>query len=432
MEKILEAGYLKRQGVLYYKVRDLVSELKEVIETQYPFLWVEGEVSNLRHTQPGHMFFNLVDEDAVLKAVVFNSYKPWVEPYVKEGIRVLCFGNLRFYGPSGECRLVVKKAAPVGKGLLALQKEALIQKYREFFDPNRKKQIPKYPKKIVLITSLFGAALRDFLKVSENRWELQILIYPVKVQGQGAEKEIAEAIKDINVHFPDVDLIVITRGGGSVEDLAPFYTEEILIGIKDSKIPVVSAVGHEVDYTICDLIADYRCPTPSAAAEEIIPDKEAIISEISLYRKRAEQLISHLFSSWENRLYQLKLELQHISPLNHLAKLEERINMLKRQLFRETALLIEKKAKGIEESSLSLNKAIKELLSYKEDTITRLYELLFSLSPLNILQKGYSIVKSKKSGKILKSALEVSPGEDLEIRLHKGVILAQVKETRGE
>ncbi|NPA39570.1 MAG: exodeoxyribonuclease VII large subunit [Thermodesulfobacteria bacterium] len=420
------------EDVLFFQVKDLVKRIKSLLEGNFPAIWVEGEVSHLRHSQSGNVYFNLIDEDAVLKAIVFSTNKYQVTPYLREGIRVLCFGRLNFYPRSGECFFIVRRMEAVGRGLLALKKEALIKKYKEFFDPNRKKEIPRFPKKIAIITSLFGAALKDFLKVVENRWSLEVLIYPVRVQGEGAENEIVEAIKDINTKFNFVDLILITRGGGSTEDLAPFYTEEILLGIKDSKIPVVSAVGHEIDYTICDLIADKRCPTPSAAAREIVPDKDEWIKHLEIYRKKYERQIEAYFRNFEARLYYLKLQLQERSPFSKLEKIETKLSRYFQEIpFRMETLILEKERR-LKDVKERFFKEFERFFEKKAEILSKLRSLLNSNSPLRILQKGYSIVKSCKSGKILKRAGEAEEGELLEVILSQGRLVVEVKEIKDE
>jgi len=342
-------------------------------------------------------------------------------------LKVLCFGRLNFYPKTGECYFIVRRIEPVGKGLLEIKKEELIKKYRPYFDPNRKRAIPLYPKKIAVITSIFGAALQDFLKISYNRWDVEILIYPVKVQGEGAEREIVQAIKDINQYFKDVEVIVITRGGGSYEDLAPFYTEDIILGIVNSKIPVVSAVGHEIDYTICDMIADKRCPTPSAAAQEIIPDKEKVLEKLYLYTKKYIQAIEIILSKKEKTLYDLKFSLQEKNPLRILESFEKRLKDLFYKLririgeilnYKETKIYdlkagLEKhhpteKIKREEEKLNNYKKrleiCLKHYLELQQKRLQNLHNLLNSLSPFNVLERGYSILKSVERAKIVKQA----------------------------
>ena len=317
----------------YYTVREITSNLKLFLEKNFSQIWIEGEISNLKQSQTGHLYFNLAEEDAVLRCIIFrNTFIKEYKNFLKNGIKVIALGTLSFYPKSGECSFIIKKISPLGKGLIMLKKELLLKKYSFLFDPNRKKGLPPYPKKIAVITSLFGAALRDFLKVGLSRWKAHILIYPVKVQGEGAEKEIAQAIKDINLYFKDVEVIVITRGGGSIEDLAPFYTEEIILGIKDSQIPVVSAVGHEIDITLCDLIADKRCPTPTAAAQEVFPDSSVLKEKFENLAKKLAKLTSLKISKKEGRLFEYKLALEQNNPFKRLQKLDAILKKLRYQL----------------------------------------------------------------------------------------------------
>ena len=453
MKNLQEINFVtEEREKLYFTVKEITQDIKTLIEKNFSILWIEGEIANLRHTQNGNVYFNLIEEEASLKAIIFSSQKDiTVTPYLKNGLKVLCLGRLNFYTRSGECYFIVRRVEPLGKGLLTLKKEELIRRYKTLFDPNRKKSIPLYPKKIVLITSLFGAALQDFLKISQERWELEILVYPVRVQGEGAEKEIVQAVKDINTYFSDVDIIVITRGGGSFEDLAPFYTEDIILGIKDSKIPVVSAVGHEIDYTICDLIADKRCATPTAAAEEIIPSKEEILYRLNFYQKKYAQLLEIIISKREKNLYEAKIELESKSPFKMIHNLEKKIKEFSHKLTLEIEKYLVFKEKELLEIKNHLRKKhpqekirfgeerlkfLKSRLSYsiktyfaeKEKKLESLAQLLKSFSPLNILQRGYSIVKSYPKGKIVKNAKDVRSGELLEIYLWKGKLLVEVKE----
>jgi exodeoxyribonuclease VII large subunit len=443
---------LEEREKLYFTVKEITQELKFLIERNFSLLWIEGEIANLRYSQNGNIYFNLIEEEASLKAIIFSSQREAeITNYLRDGLKVLCFGRLNFYSRSGECYFIVRRVEPLGKGLLTLKKEELIKKYQPLFDPNRKRGLPLYPRKIALITSLFGAALQDFLKISKDRWELEILIYPVRVQGEGAEKEIVQAIRDINTYFNDVDVIVITRGGGSFEDLAPFYTEEIILGIKDSKIPVVSAVGHEIDYTICDLIADKRCATPTAAAEEIVPSKEEVLYKLSLYKKKYRQLLEIAISRREKRLYEVKIELDNKNPFKVVHDLEKRIkdfthkldilmekylsskekvlweakNLLRKKHPQEKIRLLDERLKFFKNRLLY---SIKTFFAEKEKKVEGLEKVLRSLSPLSILKRGYSIVKSHPEGKIIRSAKEVKIGELLEIYLSEGKLLVEVKE----
>ncbi len=439
---------------LYYTVKEVAFNLKDFLEKNFSHIWIEGEISNLKQSQIGHIYFNLIEEEAALKCVIFkNHFSEEIKASLRNGIKVLAFGTLSFYPKSGECSFIVKKVSPIGKGLIMLKKEILIKKYAALFVPERKKEIPLYPKKVAVITSLFGAALKDFLKVGLSRWKAHILVYPVKVQGEGAEREIVRAIRDINLYFQDVEVIVITRGGGSIEDLAPFYTEEIILGIRDSKIPVVSAVGHEIDITLCDLIADKRCPTPTAAAQEVFPDASLLKEKLEALSKKLTKLISLKISKKEGKLFEYKLILEQNSPSKKLQKVETFLKKLSYQLqisIREKLSLEEKRLRKLKERLVNCSPELKlrdisqklkflkeklELttkreLKFKQNRLLHLKKLLFSLSPLNVLERGYSIVKDATTGAIIKDSKDVLPGKKLEVLLAKGRLLVEVLEVK--
>lgn len=437
----------------YFTVKELTQRVKKLVEEGFSLLWVEGEISNLRHAQNGNLYFNLTEEEASIKAIIFNAQKEKeIVSYLQNGLKVLCWGKLNFYPKTGEVYLIVRRIELLGSGYLELKKQQLIKKYQYLFDPNKKRSIPLFPKKIAVITSIFSAALQDFLKIVSERWEIEVLVYPSRVQGEGAEKEIVQAIKDINLHFYDVDVIFITRGGGSAEDLAPFNTEEIILGISKSKIPVVSAVGHEIDYTLCDMIADKRCPTPSAAAQEVIPDKHKWLEKLELYKKKYKQFLDIILSKKQNRLYQVKLTLTERSPFNLLYSLEKdlkqkfyRLNVLLNEViaYKEKKVLNQKISLRRYHPAETLQREEDRLQNYKkrlelsfenyfqfcENRLTGLKSLLTSLSPLNILERGYSIVRKLETKKVVRSIEEVQIEEVLEVKLSRGSLLVKVLKT---
>ncbi|MFN3920910.1 MAG: exodeoxyribonuclease VII large subunit, partial [Caldimicrobium sp.] len=363
-----------------------------------------------------------------LKAIIFKEQREDIPLYyLKNGLKVLVYGKITFFPRTGEIYINTKKIEPLGIGLIFLKKEFLLKKYEKFFDPKLKRALPSFPSKIALITSLFGAALQDFLKISAERWGVHILVYPVKVQGEGAHLEIVQAIKDLNQYFPDLDLIVITRGGGSLEDLAPFYTEELILAIRASQIPIVSAVGHEIDITLCDLAADKRCPTPSAAAHEILPHKGEYLQKLYFYKNNLLKLVEKKLIEAENKLKVLQMDLIKNSPLNYFNKIENFLREGTFKIYQKINTLLQ-----VKENSLSFlkrkleEKSPKNMIDLKEEQLKGYKKLLFSLSPYNILERGYSIVKDVKKNKVIKSAYEVEEGELLEIILHKGKLYVKV------
>ncbi len=412
----------------YWTVKEVSQRIKGLLDNNFPYLWIEGEISSLRHSQNGNLYLNLVDEEASLKGIIFRDQREFIaSELLREGLKVLTYGKLTLFPRSGEVFFIIRKLEPLGIGLLQLRKEFLLQKYKPFFSPEVKKGLPPFPKKVALITSLFGAALQDFLKVSQARWGAHILLYPVKVQGEGAHLEISKAIEDLNTYFPDLDLIVITRGGGSTEDLAPFYTEELILSIFDSRIPIVSAVGHEIDLTLCDLAADKRSPTPSAAAQEIFPDKRELLERLEILKKKLHHLFDLKLTTSEGILKSYQVSLQEKNPVLLFSKTEKLLRDFSFSLYQKVNSLLQRK----EGLLLSLQRRLEsndpeKKIALQEEKLRGLKKLLFSLSPYNILEKGYSIVKILPDGKIIKSATEVMTGNSIEITLAEGKIYAEV------
>ena len=272
----------ENQSPKVFTVSSLTEQIKDLLEENFDFIWVEGEISNFRKPASGHCYMVLKDEKAQLRAVMFRTQSRYLKFTPEDGTKVLAQGRIAVYEPRGEYQIILDYIEPVGVGALALAFEQLKKKLAAegFFDEAIKRPLPFLPQKVAVITSPTGAAIRDFLKVIQRRFaNIEITIVPVKVQGDEAAKEIVEALKTVNREL-DVDVIVLTRGGGSLEDLCAFNQEELAHAIRGSRIPVVSAVGHEIDTTISDLAADLRAPTPSAAAELLVVEKEALKEQI--------------------------------------------------------------------------------------------------------------------------------------------------------
>ena len=413
---------------LRFTVKEFTQKIKQILDSGLPYVWIEGEVANLSHSQNGNLYFSLVEEEATIKALIFKTDKRSAlgDFELKNGQKVLAFGKVNFYPRSGEVHFIVKKVELLGIGRLIAKKEALLKKYRDLF-AREKKPIPTFPRVVGLITSLFGAAIEDFLKVARESYGARVLVYPVKIQGDGAEKEILQAVKDINEHFPEVEVIVITRGGGSFEDLAPFYSEELILGLSKSYIPIISAVGHEIDVTLCDLIADKRCSTPTSAAKELFPEKDRILQHLNLLKQKLKKSVDVHLTACERELAKKKLELLKRSPGYYLQKLETNLQTLKYNLrltLRERLNSLEKKVEELK-GRLWLNSP-ETKLEFLEERVSNLRQLLLSLSPLKPLERGYALVKSYPEGKVVRNAKEVSPEDRLEVLFADGKIIVQV------
>jgi len=301
-----------RSGRAVLTVSELTARLREALEERFPAVWVEGEISNYRLYGSGHAYFTLKDADAQLRAVLFRNRMRRIRFEPTDGLHVMAFGSIEVYPQRGEYQLVVELLEPKGLGALQLAFEQLKARLQAegLFDPARKRELPRFPRKIGIVTSPSGAAIRDMLRVIGRRFgELHIVIAPCRVQGEGAAAEIAQGLRELN-GLGDVDVIIVGRGGGSLEDLWAFNEEVVARAIAASKVPVVSAVGHEVDFTIADFVADLRAPTPSAAAELVVREKQAVVDALVQLRARLERVAARPLRDLERRVDELTVRLR--------------------------------------------------------------------------------------------------------------------------
>jgi len=389
-----------------FTVSELTQSIQELLEERFLLVWVEGEISQLKNHSSGHLFFSLKDQRALLRVIMFREEASRLGFPLREGLKVLCFGRISVYPPRGEYRLIAQRVEPRGLGALQAALEALKEELRRkgYFDPERKRPLPAFPRRVAVVTSLSGAALQDFLRVARSRWAAHILIYPVRVQGEGAVEEIVEALKTLN-HLPDLDLIVLTRGGGSLEDLWTFNERAVAEAVYRSRVPVVSAIGHEVDYTICDFVADQRAPTPTAAAALVFPDRTALRERVEALKRRLQENIYRRLTAAEREIHHLRRRLR--DPLTLLGERETRVARLRREL----------------------GQRILERLAREEVRLRALVRQLEALSPLAVLARGYSVVRKGTGGPVVRRSSEVKPGDLLEILLAEGRIAARVEKT---
>lgn len=436
------------------KVGELTSALRDVIEQGFNQMWVEGEVANLRIPQSGHCYFTLKDETTQIKAVRFRSYLRAPQFLPKEGDLILILGHLTVYEARGEYQIVVDYMEPRGIGALLAAFEALKERLRieGLFDVIHKKPIPVLPKRIALITSPTGAVLQDFLKIlRERETALTIFIVPVPVQGASAAREIATALSNINHNAPShpIDLIVIARGGGSLEDLWAFNDESLARTIFQSKIPVITAIGHETDTTIADLVADLRAPTPSVAAEIVARAREAPIER---FHQINEILHRTMQTFLERRRHRLNLALRFLmapqEEITHfrnmtcqyfyrnqaamtaqMQRYRNRLQLMTQRLHAKSPVaLLTHAHQTWERLSDRLRRLGMEIITQRKDRVATTLHQLDLLSPLNILGRGYSIAERLTSRKIVRDAAEVALEEMLYLRLHQGGLLCLVKE----
>jgi exodeoxyribonuclease VII large subunit len=440
--------------VRVYTVSELNSEMKLLVEATYPMVWVEGEISNFQQPGSGHFYFNLKDPKSVLKAVMWKSSHRYLKWQPKNGMKVMVHGRVTVYEPQGCYQIDVVQIVPHGKGDLYAAFEQLKEKLHKegLFDAARKRPIPLFPKKIGIITSRTGAAIRDILNILNRRFaNLHILIFPATVQGEEAAPSIIEGLRALNLS-KQIEVIILARGGGSIEDLWPFNEELVARAIAASRIPVISAVGHETDTTIADFVADLRAPTPSAAAEMVIRQKSELAESLMNFTKRMNSCL-------QSRLLFLKNRLNVAAQHRALAGLPQKIRTiqqtvddyegrLQRGLIRYHQIqnrrlihcqinsaqlrhLIQIKRARLLDLFGKTQAAMSKRIHIYHRSLEKYDAKLTSLSPLAVLERGYSIACDAE-GTILKSASQVHPGEIIQVRLHSGRLKSEVKETDHE
>ena len=390
-----------------FTVTAITLALKQMMEGVFRDVFVEGEVSNLREAASGHIYFDLKDREALLAAVMFKWDARKYGFELQEGVQVRVWGSLSCYAKQGKYQIVVKTAEALAKGNLFLEFEKLKKKLEAegLFAPEHKKEIPPYPQRIGVVTSPTGAAVRDILSVLKRRSpHLEIVIAPVLVQGDEAAGQIAQAIADLNRFQPAMDVLLVGRGGGSMEDLWAFNEEVVARAIYKSKIPVISCVGHEVDFTIADFVADLRAPTPSAAAELVVQNSQNTRQYIRQLQKRLLQSVSLFYERARNRFDRA----------------------LNSRVFKNPETIFQAKEQELDDLSLRLENAWKEKLS----NFTHRFELarnqLQALGPQAVLKRGYSITR-KADGSVISRVGQTAPGETVFIQVQDGMIRSEVK-----
>ncbi len=416
-------------------VGQITQEIKACLEGGFGAVWVEGEISNCRASGSGHVYFSLKDSTAVLSAVIFNRQSRDIKFKLEDGLKVICFGGIDVYPPRGQYQLIIDKIEPKGIGALQLALEQLKVKLEKkgFFAAEHKKPIPYLPARIGVVTSLTGAAIKDILKVLDRRFkDVHIIINPVKVQGEGAKEEIAQAIADFNIlnqslyREEKVEVLIVGRGGGSIEDLWAFNEEIVAQAIYNSRIPVISAVGHERDVTIADLVADLRAATPSVAAELVIPRQEDL-------RQRLDELTASLKQDFQDMItvsrdelldlsHRLKMSMEHAWELNanSLNSTVKKLSLL------NPVVRLEQYQFKLLDLARQIYVRMQHLINLKKSGFTGIIENLSSLNPLNILSRGYSVTFTLPEGKIVKDAAALKTGDRIKTKVHKGEIISCV------
>jgi len=392
----------------FLSVTELNELIKGTLESRLDALWVQGEISNFRVPPSGHYYFTLKDDKSQICAVMFRRQGMALRFTPENGMAVLCFGKVSLYSARGDLQLYVDDMEPQGQGALYLAFEQLKKKLAAegLFAPERKKALPFLPATIGIVSSDRGAALHDMLRIIRDRYaDRRVVIRPVRVQGEGAAEEIAEAIADLNC-FAGVDAIIVGRGGGSLEDLWAFNEEIVARAIYASKIPIVSAVGHEIDFTIADFVADHRAPTPTAAAEFILPCKRDLLEQIQV------------------------LELQLLKEMEFkLETATENLNALLKRLTNPGRKLRENQQR-LDELSIDLLRRFQECVRQSKNSLAELGGRLSALSPLAVLERGYAIAHKLPEERIVKSAAALQGGDLIRITFAEGQSFCRVEEKK--
>ena len=389
-------------------VSELTAQVKDLVEAAFPDIWVAGEISNFSRPQSGHCYLTLKDDRAQLRAAMWRPVASRVRFDMHDGLEVVCRGRLEVYAPRGTYQLIIEEIEPKGMGALELALRQLREKLaREgLFDPARKRPLPSFVRQIAVVTSPTGAAIRDFLQVLARRWRgADVLIAPVRVQGEGAAQEIAAAIALLNRLARPIDCLVVTRGGGSLEDLWAFNEEPVVRAIAASRIPVISAVGHEIDVTLSDLAADLRALTPSEAAELVAPAAEELLAELRQIKHRMTAALRSRALTARSRLDAINRHHVFRRPLQHV--------------YDRTRL--------IDEWAGRLHRSMRQLFQRAQQRLTSSSAQIESLSPLAVLARGYSITQRTSDGQVIRAAGDLLPGEQISTRLARGTAISRVE-----
>ncbi len=395
-----------------YTVSQITRLIKTTLEQSYQDIWVEGEISNYHLHSSGHRYFNLKDEHAVIRVTIWRSIGAYLKFEPEDGQKVLAYGDISVYEKGGSYQLNCRKLVPVGVGELELAFRQLYEKLSAegLFDEDRKKEIPPYVLKIGIVTSPTGATVRDIIQIAQRRNDsIELVIYPAQVQGDGAEHTIAAGIEYFNSRN-DIDVIITGRGGGSLEDIWPFNTETVVRAIAVSRLPVISAVGHEVDVTLSDLVADLRAPTPSAAAELAVWSKGEFLEAIRANLIRQAGLLNSMVAGAR----------QSLSAL------------LSRPVFRRPYDIVLQRQQYLDGLARRLDTAGKNSFEKHRNRLSLSLSRLDTLSPLKILARGYSVSRKLPEGRLIKSVGDISPGDRMETILPDGHVVSSVEDVVGK
>ncbi len=393
-------------------ISELTAEIKDLIEGNLPEVWVRGEVSNCIKASSGHVYLTLKDEGSQLAAVIWRNTASKFRFDLHDGLQVVAGGSVEVYAPRGSYQLIVRQLIPHGVGALELAFRQMHAKLdaEGLFDPRRKRPLPRFPRRIALVTSPVSAAVRDMIQVITRRWPASdIIVVPVKVQGEGAAQEIATVLRNVH-HLSGVDVVICGRGGGSLEDLWAFNEEPVARAIAACKVPVISAVGHEIDVTIADLVADVRALTPSEAGERVVPHRDEIQQLLS---GLSRQLVMGL----RQRAERARLSLEAIAARRVFAQPKHRLTDL---------------AQRLDDLDGRLRRAVRVRAETGRQELRTLSASLDALSPLKVLQRGYSITRKSANSEIIRSANQLAVGDEIVTMLSADQVVSRVEKITSQ
>ncbi len=393
-------------------VSALTAEIKALLEDGLPPVWLTGEISNFKHHSSGHFYFSLKDSEAQIPCVMWAGRNRYLRFAPRDGMQVVIHGKVTVYEKRGYYQLEAWTMQPAGVGALQLAFERLKLRLQSegLFDADHKVELPAFPRRVGIVTSPTGAALRDLVSVLRRRWPpIEIVLRPVRVQGEGAAEEIALALQEFNAHG-EVDVIIVGRGGGSLEDLWPFNEEIVARAIYASELPVVSAVGHEIDFSISDFVADLRAPTPSAAAELVVPDATEVSRHLWQQLQRGHSALQRQLQTQRERLRRIAASYGLRRPLDLIHQRSQELDDCHRQMLRSFELLLERRQRDLETA----------------------YQRLQALSHASVLQRGFALVFKEEDGALVRQAGQLQPEDGIRIQFGRGRAQAQVRDISPE
>ena len=391
-----------------WTVSQLTSQIKTTLEGTFPSVWVTGELSNVSRPQSGHVYLTMKDSAAQIRAVIWRSVASKLPFDLSDGLEVVCRGEIDVYPPRGAYQLVIRRIEPLGEGALQLALRQLQKRLAAegLFDPRHKQPLPRFPRRIAIVTSPSGAAIRDFLEVLRRRWRgVQVLVIPARVQGKEAAGDLVRGIEWAHRLPERPDVLVVARGGGSLEDLWCFNEETVVRALFAARIPVISAVGHEIDVTLSDLVADRRALTPSEAAELVVPSAEELRAGLDSQRQR-------LTSALRGRAREARARWEALAA---------------HRVFRKPFAALQERARQLDELDWRAQRSLRHAIRHARQRLTGLAGRLESLSPLAVLQRGYSLTLRTDEGSLVTDSSQVTAGDSLTTRLARGSVVSRVE-----